>query len=167
MRSNSREIKTALSIVQQNIPSLRANKTLRHFADIGFGRIIGRNYVIDRQGREGLKQWLGTQGVDWQSPIGGLFEGSREEVASRSLNEKNARLLTGQGRLLISALGDGIKINGRPLPLLPVNDAFVSVGPEAVEEVTAQAIVLVENSRAFHRMRDFQHQSDLTGHLAV
>lgn len=167
MKANAREIRAALLVAQSGRTPLGINKTLQRFALDGIGRVEGKQYIASVKDRERIKQWLASQGIDWRSAPETLFEGTREDVSGRGINEKNARLQTGANRVLVRPVGPGVVLNGAPLPLIPATDAFYSIGLSAIHTLEAQAILLVENSRAFHRICDYAFKTDVQGWLAV
>jgi len=88
-------------------------------------------------------------------------------VAARNINEKNATLNANQGRIHVSVIGSCVKVNGQTMHALPLADSFISIIPEAITELSADYLLLIENHRAFTRIRDFVFHEDLTGTLAV
>lgn len=167
MKRSAQKIRIALSIAQKGNSRMRLNKTLQEFADEGIGQVIGREYIADHAARLAIRQWLEAQDIDWRASAHTLFEGPREDVSRGGVNEKNAKLPTNHGRIQITIMSSGVRMNGQAIQPFPLDDSFISINPEAIEDLAADYILLVENHRAFIRIRDFLFHENLTRTLAI
>ncbi|MEH6708577.1 MAG: hypothetical protein V7667_11455 [Alloalcanivorax venustensis] len=149
-----RVIQAALTVAQSAKREHKANRSHEVLANKGYGRVVGREYVVTPAERDMLQTWLKREGVPWDTPPEYYGTGHREEVAAHSLHEKHASRSTHDKRVLVQALSPGVRVNGHELPVLPVENACLSLSSDSIRSLEAGALVVIENSRAFHRFRN-------------
>jgi len=151
---SKRVIQAALTVVKPGPQTYPANASRKELAVLGYGKIVGRQYLITRDDREKLRTWLAREGISWDLPAAAYGTGHREDTAAQSIHEKHAHRTAQGKRVLLQPLATGIFINGQEIPVLSLQDACLSVSPDAITTLDADALLVVENSRAFHRLRD-------------
>lgn len=153
---SKRVIQAALVVAQSAKRNFPINRSRESLASQGYGKLVGREYLITPAERDRLKTWLEREGVPCDTPPNQYGTGHREEAAAHSLHEKHAERGTHDKRVLVQALGPGVRVNGQEIPVLPLEDACLSIAGDSVRTLEGGALVVVENSRAFHRFRDLR-----------
>jgi len=148
MKPGRREIQQALKVVQSASGTFTVNQTLKELQQRGFGYCVGKEYRIERQQKRLLKDWLGQQGINWQTPWS-AFSGDRVQTAASAIDEKLSRSTDEGTRILLGAWGSPA-INGERLPQL--SGGYISMPQEAISSIDCDYLVLVENYPAFTRL---------------
>lgn len=164
MKINRNLLIQALKVAKSPETHFPVNRSLKELSDRGLGQIVGHQYRIDRSTRIALRNWLRNEGVDWMSPES-AFRGDRIEVARSVTNEKTASSKLPAPRLLLAALGPGVRLNGQELPAL--EGAFVSMAIDKVHQIDARYLLLVENKPPFESLFDVEGRFEKEGVLAV
>jgi hypothetical protein len=155
MKPSRREIQQALKVVQSASSTFTVNQTLKELQQRGFGHCVGKEYRIERQQKRMLKEWLGQQGINWQTSWA-AFSGDRVQTAASAIDEKLSKSTDEGKRILIGAWGCPA-INGEQLPQLP--GGYLSMPQEAITSIECDYLVLIENYPAFTRL------SEASGHF--
>lgn len=148
MKPSRREIQQALKIVQSASGTFTVNQTLRELQQRGFGRCVGKEYRIERQQKRMLKEWLGQQGINWQTSWT-AFSGDRVQTAASAIDEKLSKSTDEAERVLLGAWGSPA-INGERLPQLP--GGYLSMPREEITSIDCDYLILIENYPAFTRL---------------
>tara|TARA_R110001583_G_C5670557_1_gene410903 strand:+ start:6362 stop:7228 length:867 start_codon:yes stop_codon:yes gene_type:complete len=164
MKINRNLLMQALKVAKSTATQFPANRSLKDLSERGLGQIVGNQYRIDRTTRIALRDWLRNEGVDWTAPES-AFRGDRLDVALSATNEKIAPAPPPSTRLLITAMGRGVRLNGKDLPVL--DGAFVSIPIAMIQQVDARFLLLVENKPAFESLFKVAGDYDRDRVLAV
>lgn len=163
MKPSRREIQQALKVVQSASSNFSANQTLKELQQRGFGHCVGKEYRIDRQEKRLLREWLGQQGINWQTPWS-AFSGDRVQTAASAIDEKLSKSTDEGERVLLGAWGCPA-INGERLPQLP--GGYISMPQEAITSIDCDYLVLIENYPAFTKLNRLSGQFEGLRLLAV
>lgn len=162
MKPSRREIKQALKVAQSPDTEFQRNKALESLAARGLGAVSGKVYRILRQEKRDLKGWLSHQSIDWTTPWS-AFEGDRLKTAEVATDEKLSASTDNRERVLVSAIGPAVKVNGTTLP--EIEGSHISLVTEFVRSIECDQLLIVENLAAFNSL--YRLLLNLHGHSVL
>jgi len=154
----------ALKLAQSSNKAIPVNVSLRELADRGFGRITGRNLNFTTADRRAVRNWLESQGIDWKTSPS-AFNNDRMGAAELAVDEKLGLAAPNEQRVLMSAMGPDVLINGQPLPV--IHGAVIDLPAAQIHSLSARYLLLVENKAAFQNMHRIAGHFEKEGVLAI
>lgn len=142
------EIQALLRICQAETGERPRSKTVERLVDkFGFGRLVGKRWVITEQDRDRIRAYLqATEGIDPDTPPAAWKSVGRIEAAGLGWNEKLAGRRPRARRVALRALPT-LNVNDLHLTL-PVG-AFLDMSVEEIASFHHDCAVVVENFEPF------------------
>lgn len=160
------EIQALLRICQSETGERPRSKTVEGLVNkLGFGRLVGKRWVVTEQDRERIRSYLqATEGIDPQTPPDAWKHKGRIEAAEIGWNEKLGGRRPRAGRVALRALGI-LNVNGQQLALPP--RSFLDAPANEVVELHHDCVIVVENFEPFVCFEDARLNLPYTNPLLV
>lgn len=141
-------IQALLRAYQHETGTLAYSKTAQSLADdLGFGRVVGRRWLIDHSDRERIRDYLrAVERIDPATPASAWSDASRIDAAHLGANEKLAGRRPREGRVAVRAAGE-LLLDGNSIALPAQSFLDLRIGHGAV--FGHDAVIVIENFEAF------------------